>query len=149
MESKKISSTKKCPKCEGSAKIVAETIAEFHPASGGPVQEIKLLSYKCTKCDHHFSDEMTFTEAGQVKNMRVHKLRYVLSPKRFLNKLITPWKSNPGFDTDVILIYVGVFVWAIVMIGKAFGFAAIPPQVTEVGSLLFGVGIGRASIDEE
>ncbi|GAF68244.1 unnamed protein product, partial [marine sediment metagenome] len=49
----------------------------------------------------------------------------------------------------VILIYVGVFVWAIVMIGKAFGFAAIPPQVSDVGQIIFGYGIGKASIDEE
>ena len=56
-----MSSIKKCPKCGGSTEILGEATAEFHPDSGGPVQEIKFILYKCKKCGNPFAGEMTFT----------------------------------------------------------------------------------------
>jgi len=67
----KTSSIKKCPKCGGSTEIFADYIFDFHPDSGGLVQEIKLKVYKCKKCGNPFSDEMVLTETGKLGNMRV------------------------------------------------------------------------------
>jgi DNA-directed RNA polymerase subunit RPC12/RpoP len=55
VELKKISSTKKCPKCGGSTEILGESTV-VHPPETGP-QGIKLGLYKCKKCGKLFSDE--------------------------------------------------------------------------------------------
>ena len=66
--------------------------------------------------------------------------------RKFLCNAFNPFCCNPGvYNVDAIITLTGLIVWAICILGCAFGFAEIPPQVNDVGALLFGIGIGRAS----
>lgn len=67
--------SKKCPKCGGSTEIFARGLVDFHPDSGGPVQELKLNSYKCKRCGNLFSDNLLITSKGKIRNMRVNLRR--------------------------------------------------------------------------
>ena len=65
---------------------------------------------------------------------------------KFLKNAFNPFCDNPGrYNVDAIITLVGLAVWAICILGEAFGYATINPQVTNLGSVLFGVGLGRAS----
>ena len=67
--------------------------------------------------------------------------------KEFLKKAFIPWTKNPGWNIDAICVLGGLFVWAIVVIGNAYGFAKIPTEVTEIGKAAFFTGIGRSTRD--
>ena len=63
----------------------------------------------------------------------------------FLNKAFNPLDGNPGgINTDAIITLVGLTVWVICILGEAFGYATMPLQVSNIGSLLFGLGLGSA-----
>ena len=64
----------------------------------------------------------------------------------FLRHLLTPYYRNPGgWNIDSVLTLVGVGVWAICAIGESYHVAIMPQYVAQVGSMMFGAGIGRAS----
>jgi len=66
--------------------------------------------------------------------------------KRFLSNAFNPFCRNPdGINIDAVITLVGLSVWAICILGEAFGYATIHPQVLDIGQLLFGIGLGRAS----
>lgn len=64
--------------------------------------------------------------------------------KKFLKKAFIPYK-NPSLNTDAIVTISGLIVWGVCAIGEAFGYATMPVYVSDIGPLLFGIGIGRAS----
>jgi hypothetical protein len=53
--------------------------------------------------------------------------------------------SPPSWNYDAIIIIIGIVVWSACALGTAFNVAKMPPEVSQVGSTIFGVGIGRAS----
>jgi len=91
---------------------------------------------------------------------------------RFLKAAFLPWKSEPKYvsmssgtlggkhskkhskkssekssvlNYDAIITFTGIAVWAICAIGEAFGYATMPSYVSQIGSTIFGIGVGRAS----
>lgn len=77
----------------------------------------------------------------------VHEVKTSMSQlRKFLNAAFNPRSSNPGeLNVDAIITLVGLAVWVICTLGASFGFATIPPQVSDIGSMIFGIGMGRAS----
>ena len=67
--------------------------------------------------------------------------------KEFLKNALIPWSKNPGWNIDSICVLGGLLVWAIVVIGNAYGFAEIPSEVVEIGKAAFYTGIGRSTRD--
>jgi len=66
--------------------------------------------------------------------------------RKFLNAAFNPFSSNPGeLNIDAIITLAGLAVWVICTLGESFGFATIPAQVSDIGSMIFGIGMGRAS----
>lgn len=64
--------------------------------------------------------------------------------KRFLKRAFIPY-TNPSLNIDAIVTISGLLVWGICAVGEAFGYATMPIYVSDIGPLLFGIGIGRAS----
>jgi len=62
----------------------------------------------------------------------------------FLNLAFNPFYDNP-INIDAIITLVGLAVWVLCILGEAFGYATIPAQVSDIGSILFGLGLGRSS----
>ena len=65
--------------------------------------------------------------------------------KIFLEQAFIPYRRNPGWNVNAVITLIGIGVWGICALGNAFGFATFPPSVSEIGSMIFGVGIGKAS----
>lgn len=63
----------------------------------------------------------------------------------FLKRAFLPWQSNPGWNKDAFITIGGILIWGTCAIGEAFGVAIMPMYVVNIGPLLFGIGIGRAS----
>jgi len=63
----------------------------------------------------------------------------------FLREALIPWSPNPGWNSSGTLVVVGFLVWAVVVIGNAYGKASIPSEVTEIGKAAFYTGLGRAT----
>ncbi len=59
--------------------------------------------------------------------------------------MFIPYAKNPGWNLDAVLTLVGVTVWAVCALGEGYGIATMPGYVSQVGSMMFGVGVGRAS----
>jgi hypothetical protein len=69
--------------------------------------------------------------------------------RRFLKRAFIPYMPNPGWNMDAVITLVGLGVWVIVTLGTAFGVVHQPlPEVQQIGSMLFGLGMGRASKSE-
>ena len=66
----------------------------------------------------------------------------------FIKHAFIPWTSNPGWNIDAIITLTGLGVWVVVTIGPAIGWCIPLPEVQQIGSMLFGVGMGRASKGE-
>lgn len=74
-----------------------------------------------------------------------------MNVKKILVKAFIPIERNSDtlvLNVDAILALVGLGVWAICALGEAFGFAIMPSYVADMGQILFGVGLGRASKGE-
>jgi len=63
----------------------------------------------------------------------------------FIRRAFIPWQSNPGWNKDAFITVGGMIIWGTCALGEAFGFATMPMYVANIGPLLFGIGIGRAS----
>lgn len=69
-----------------------------------------------------------------------------LQDKPYWKRAFIPYFRNPGgLNLDAIITLIGLAVWVIVTLGTAFGVAQPLPEVQQIGSMLFGVGMGRAS----
>ena len=49
-----------------------------------------------------------------------------------------------SINVDALITIGGLSVWVVTNLGYAFGIATIPPQVNDVGMILFGIGIRGA-----
>lgn len=67
--------------------------------------------------------------------------------KSFLNRAFNPRMQS--LNVDAVITLCGLSVWAIVTLGCAFRLCDPVPSVSEIGTMLFGVGIGRASKAEK
>lgn len=67
--------------------------------------------------------------------------------KRFLNRALNPRRGS--INIDAVITLCGLSVWAIVTLGSAFRLCDPVPSVSEIGTMLFGVGVGRASKAEK
>ncbi len=69
-----------------------------------------------------------------------------LRDRSYWERAFIPYFRNPGgFNLDAVITLIGLAVWVIVTLGTAFGYAQPLPEVQQIGSMLFGVGMGRAS----
>ena len=65
--------------------------------------------------------------------------------KPFWQRALIPYFRNPGgWNSDSLITWVGILVWAIVALGASFDVAVMPPSVGQVGSMIFGYGIRGA-----
>ena len=62
----------------------------------------------------------------------------------FIVNAIIPYRRNPGWNVTAFITLVGLGVWGICALGNAFGFATFPASVSEIGSMIFGYGLGVA-----
>lgn len=67
--------------------------------------------------------------------------------KTFLNRAFNPRLGSVNIDAVITLC--GLSVWMIVTLGTAFHLCDPVPSVSEIGTMLFGVGVGRASKPEK
>jgi hypothetical protein len=67
--------------------------------------------------------------------------------KSFLNRAFNP--TLESLNIDAVITLCGLSVWTIVTLGAAFHLCDFVPSVSEIGTMLFGVGIGRATKAEK
>ncbi len=74
-------------------------------------------------------------------------MRFIKANKEpFVRRAFQPYFTNPGgWNIDALITLVGLGVWVVITIGSAFGYCQPVPEVQQIGSMLFGLGIGRAS----
>ena len=84
---------------------------------------------------------------GGKSSAHVHEVKTsMIHLRKFLKAAFIPYNSNPSaWNLDAIITLVGLAVWVICILGASFGFAMIPAQVSDIGSMIFGIGMGRAS----
>lgn len=64
----------------------------------------------------------------------------------FLRRAFWPIKkSNPRWNVDAIVTLIGVGVWGFCAVGEFLGLGVMPTYVSDIGQIVIGVGLGRAS----